>query len=659
MKITQNNYRFNGSVTDDTFRVFKNANISEISLQDTQILTLTPNAFSYFPKLQSLVITCSRLLGLSPALAAVQNLNTQVLHTLVLDGLGGHGQIPMFSQVTYSNFCSKSTLSIKRLCLRGNKIIFIDCSIFNSTCLPMLEYIALGYNTILAVSNRELFPLMNITNLRTVDVSHYGRLHDKKLCIMKDTDDYFQNEPNLPKLLPKDIIRSKMKANIFIPPSVEFIYADHAPTSVKCHKHIRHILDSSNNIRFANMSNSIGASILCIPKFLPTVQYIDASNIQLAFYSDRIFKYIPNIMYLNLKNNFLGVFNNRLTFTRYTPKLRSLDISNNRYSSIHFDDLNMLQNLETLIIADNSLGHITFNTTYMISLNYFDISGNKLTSLDHKTQDKLETMARQQNITINLSDNPFICDCNTIHFIRWIQATNTHLLDKENYLCKYKNKNVPMIHIDSDKLEIKCFPKQLHKYKMPLIIRITTLVFLMGITATLYNFKWILKYKFHRFKRTVHCICHGGRSQVDNPVNDYNVCVINDPIDREWTENVLQPKLEEEWRMKLFMKYRNHANRNYGICEEIALSDKTILVLSNYFITDNICEFALQMAIYKGLDTLIICIMEELDVNHQSKSLRQLLLTENIHSMKWTDNENEQQDFWDSLKVALNKRGRD
>ncbi len=469
LRVTGSNYAFNGSVTDDTFKVFKNGNISEISLQNTNIETLSPTAFSYFPYLQTLVITCSQHLGLSRALATVQHLNTKVLHTLVLDGLGGRHVSSPLSKVTYTNFCSQSTLSIKRLTLRQNRIIILDISIFNSTCLPLLEYIAVGYNSIISLLNIHPRPLMNITKVRTFDSSYFGvlpsLLNNKQNCMhIKETEDYFLKEPNLPKLLPKDIIRPKWKSSFSIPPSVKFIHAQHSANTIDCKKYGRtRVYSSSNNVRFLNMSYTRIPHGSCSPKFYSTLQYLDISNVGMKLISNKFFKYAPNLMYLNIKSNLLGMFNSSIRFTKYTPKLRSLDISNNGYKNIHFDDIKMLGNLESLILANNELDHLTLHINYMKSLNYLDISGNKLTSLDDNTQDELDNIARQQNITINLADNPFICDCNTRIFVEWIQVTTTQLLDKEKYQCKYNNTIVAILTVDLVKLETICSTKPLHK----------------------------------------------------------------------------------------------------------------------------------------------------------------------------------------------------
>ncbi len=661
LRVTYSNYVFNGSITDDTFKVFKNGAISEISLQNILFKTLSPNAFSYFPYLQTLVITCNHFLGLSPALAAVQNLNTKVLHTLVLDGLGGYYS-SSFSKVTYSNFCSQSTLTIKRLTLRGNKMILIDFVILNSTCLPMLEYIALGYN-IMMPQNKEL-RMLNITNLRTIDVSYYGfssvATYREMYCRhIQETDDYFYKEPNLPKLMSKDIIRPKGKSSIYIPPSVQFVYAQHMSISASCHGNETDY-ESSINIRFINISHIKARYINddCGPRVMPKVQYIYAADMELSLIPEIVFKYTPNLIYLNIKNNVLGMFNNSLAFTKYTAKLRTLDISNNGYRSIDDNDVKWFYNLESLILADNKIEYIILNATYMKSLNYLDISGNKLTSLDDNTQDELDKMAKQQNITINLSDNPFICDCDTRSFVKWIQVTPTQLLDKDNYKCKYKHKIVQIISVDSAILETICSPKQFHIYKMALVISIPTLLIVMSITGgVLYYFRWILRWKLYKLQKTVLCKCYGRRLVVDLDLEHrYNALIMSNLEDYHWVNNLLQPKIEDEWEMHLCLEYRDFAGGApiaECIVDAIERSDKTILILTNNFLHGKCCEFAMQMALTRGKDTLILCVMEELNMGQLSRVLRWLLRNDTTHCVEWTDNENGQQLFWNKLEEAL------
>ncbi len=666
LRVTGSDYYFNASVTDDTFKVFKNGNISEIYLQSNNIETLSPKAFSYFPYLQTLVIVCSHYLGLSPVLAAVQHLNTKVLHTLVLDGIGGITSSSPLGVVTYSNFCSQSTLSIKRLTLRGNRILKIDASLLNSTCLPKLEYIALGYNTIVLFLNVKLIPAMNITNLRTIDASYYGVLNnpifEEQYCRhVKEIDDYFLKEPNLPKLLAKDIIKPKGKFALLLPQSVQFIHAQHVAVAIGCPEGGMSIIDLSNNIRFLNISYIPTSTIKCSFPCFPTLQFIDATNMELSLLPDTLFKCVPNIMYLNLKNNFLGKFNNSLSFTKYTAKLRSLDISNNGYKTIHVNDLKWLQNLESLILADNKLENIYVNASHMNRLNYLDISGNKLTSLDNNTQDELDKIARQQHITINLSDNPFICGCDTRSFVKWIQVTSTPLLDKDNYKCRFKQKIVQIISVDSATLETVCSPKTFHIYMMPLVISIPALLIVMGIIGgVLYYFRWILRWKFYKLQKIVSCKRYGRRlmddQDLDNIEHKYNAFIMANLEDYHWIKNLLQPKIEDEWEMHLCLEYRDFvggAPITECVVEAIERTDKTILVLTNAFLHGKYCEFAMQMALTKGQDTLILCVMEELNLGQLSKTLRWLLRSDTTHCLEWTDNENGQQLFWNKLEDAL------
>ncbi len=660
LRITGSGYHFNGSVTDDTFKVFKNGNISEISLQSNNINTLSPKAFSYFPYLQILVIVCSHSLGLSPALAAVQYLNTKVLHTLVLDGLGGTDISSTFSKVTYSNFCSQSTLSIKRLTLRGNRIMILDISILNSTCLPMLEYVAIGYNSIMSFPNIEF--IRSPTNLRTLDISYYGVLYntifEQQYCRhIKETDDYFLKEPNLPKLLAKDIIRPKDNFSRVLPQSIKFIHAQHIATSFGCLGQ-GHTYGSSNNIRFMNISYITTTIIKCGLKYFSTLQYLDATNMRIKLIPDTFFKYEPNIMYLNIKNNFLGIFNNSLSFTKYTPKLRSLDISNNGYKTIHVNDLKWLQNLESLILADNKLENINVNASHMNKLIYLDISGNKLISLDDNTQDELDNMGRQKNITINLSDNPFICGCYTRSFVKWIHVTPTQLLDKGNYKCKYKHKIVQIISVDSATLETICSPEKVHTHWVALVISIPTLLIGMSITGgVLYYFRWILRWKLYKLHKRLLCKRYGRNLlKAQDLEHMYNAFIMYNLEDYHWINNLLKPKIEDEWEMHLCLEYRDFAGGApiaECIMEAIERSDKTILILTNNFLHGTYCEFAMQMALTRVTDTLILCVMEELDFGQLSKVLRGLLRSDTTHCVEWTNNVNGQQLFWNKLKEAL------
>ncbi len=117
----------------------------------------------------------------------------------------------------------------------------------------------------------------------------------------------------------------------------------------------------------------------------------------------------------------------------------------------------------------------------------------------------------------------------------------------------------------------------------------------------------------------------------------YNVFIISNQEDYHWIDNLLQPKIEDEWEMHLCLEYRDFvggAPIAECIMDAIERSEKTILVLTNGFLQNKWCEFSMQMALARGQQhTLILCVMEELDLRELSRVLRCLLRSDTTHGM--------------------------
>ena len=92
-----------------------------------------------------------------------------------------------------------------------------------------------------------------------------------------------------------------------------------------------------------------------------------------------------------------------------------------------------------------------------------------------------------------------------------------------------------------------------------------------------------------------------------------------------------------------------------NIVNAIENSRKTILVLSDNFLTSGWCEFELQMArmesVRKRTNLLIAVILEPLSARNMSRGL-QRLIRRNTY-IEWSENPRKKERFWEKMRTAL------
>ncbi|XP_076060810.1 toll-like receptor 4 isoform X2 [Oratosquilla oratoria] len=206
----------------------------------------------------------------------------------------------------------------------------------------------------------------------------------------------------------------------------------------------------------------------------PHLEVVDLSNNHISYVPGKTFHKVSNVKMLILNHNHLDIVDSAShprVFSNF-DNLVSLHLTNafseDRNSSdylfslddifyesdlLHLQKLHLEQNeiwtigedpkifcqlssLEHLYLGDNRLTDIDFNFDCIPKLSYIDIERNNIRSLSQDTISKLEKLSRQgRELTLDLLDNPFLCDCSSEPFLMWMHNTNIKLRDREDYRC--------------------------------------------------------------------------------------------------------------------------------------------------------------------------------------------------------------------------------
>ncbi|XP_052101313.1 toll-like receptor 4 [Mytilus californianus] len=272
---------------------------------------------------------------------------------------------------------------------------------------------------------------------------------------------------------------------------------------------------------------------------------------------------IPLLIHLKTlilkETNLFNVLQTNTTIFFFCPNIINLDVSYNYIWKIRSNSIGRLLYLKQLNISHNLLETVPDVVTTFYNLVELDLSHNQLTTIGKNILDWIDTMHKKHGtFEFYLSNNPFICSCDTTTFLRWILTTQVTLDENGNYSCLVSSRN--SINYTRNVAEnfhhyfVDCDTTVWIKLGISLL---ATLLSSVLCIALLYNFKWrIMFFFFRNFRR----FAEKGLELTF----DYDV-YISYSDDCVTFVKELQEKVEEEWGFKVCIE-----DRDFIIGESIA-----------------------------------------------------------------------------------------
>ncbi len=236
-----------------------------------------------------------------------------------------------------------------------------------------------------------------------------------------------------------------------------------------------------------------------------------------------------------------------------------------------------------------------------------------------------------------------------------------HLLNQNKYYCSYNNKKVLISSIIRH-LNEQCGITSRHvvhnKSQNAIIVTLSIVCITIIISAFVTYFcRWKLRWKLYKLKRVVNRHRQDLNSDQLVEVDElymYHAYVASHDEDIQWVINHLIPKVENEWGLQLMVRLRDFPAGGAiadNIVEAIDRSEKTLLILSNAFLRSKWGDFEVQMAVTKDYNTIIPCVMEDLNPKLVSSVLKRLLKSNSF--VEWTGDHDGQALFWYKLSQLL------
>uniref|UniRef100_A0A6M2DUV4 Putative leucine-rich transmembrane protein n=1 Tax=Xenopsylla cheopis TaxID=163159 RepID=A0A6M2DUV4_XENCH len=160
----------------------------------------------------------------------------------------------------------------------------------------------------------------------------------------------------------------------------------------------------------------------------------------------RVFSNFINLMELHLTNAFADNTDAELANDLHNifvnsnlTHLRKLHLEQNEIAN--FGDKRVfcdLPNLRDLHLGDNLLTEIDFNVLCLKNLRFLDLERNKIEFFkkrDLYVLDQVNAPGREETLVIDVSGNPFRCDCVVSEFYSWLFRTNVTVRNKELLKC--------------------------------------------------------------------------------------------------------------------------------------------------------------------------------------------------------------------------------
>jgi len=114
-------------------------------------------------------------------------------------------------------------------------------------------------------------------------------------------------------------------------------------------------------------------------------------------------------------------------------KLKVLNVENNGISVLPNPDVFCsLPSLTKVLLGGNVLTDVRLNTSCTPKLFLLDVSDNFISTLSNQT---LAMFQNTPKFHVNLTRNPFSCDCRLLDFYRWVKYTKTWVIGNKTLTC--------------------------------------------------------------------------------------------------------------------------------------------------------------------------------------------------------------------------------
>ena len=484
--------------------------------------------------------------------------------------------------------------SLKELLLSSNHLIDVPDFCSSNGTLPSLHNLDFEDNSIYGITQRSLHCL---PSLRTLNLGRnpFEKIPSEIISDIIGLQNLLLSEMKQPEIITEVVVFD-------IPSLKRFIFSGNRfliPILNNCSK--LETIDLSYN-DFSGMTTFVAQELF---RGLLKLQYIFLNSCNLHMIPNGFLKWFPNITHVSFANNYITNVQSDL-FSEHL-KMKVMSLASNRITHI---------------------GQKTFPSVFWQNVQHLDLSGN-----------------------------PFSCDCNLLWFRDKFKASPEIFLGDDDIFKKYECASPP----ERSGLQLRDFNLTQGECKakselFAIILSTGSICIVVFVSLLiLYKGRWHIRYWIY--------MCRYKRSEYHRLINvdvRFDAFVIYSDEDSNFVHHTLLPKLEDEEDCRLCVHFRDFQPGKIiadNIVESMNESRMAIVVLSKHFCKSKWCKFELVIAqdrwLNNGSDALLLVMLEDLESDHMTPDLRALIRTTTY--IMWTEDNLGQRLFWDQILKTLRR----
>lgn len=176
-------------------------------------------------------------------------------------------------------------------------------------------------------------------------------------------------------------------------------------------------------------------------------------------------------------------------------KLKELSLKSNGIKFLPREIFWNLKNLRHLNLSKNQLTDWNVTIKQMRNLTYLDLSENQILYLSDTGMALIDTLFLT-NLSIDLSQNPIQCNCDSYSFVTWLIKRQDMFQNFKHYKCQLKNS----VDIPTAKMYLQ---KKCSSYVSIIVLAINLVICFLAILVIiiLCRNRWKLRYWYYIAKR--------------------------------------------------------------------------------------------------------------------------------------------------------------
>ena len=645
-------------VFNDTFAPINQTCITYLGIHSPVMEDLEALAFAHFPCIEVLNFSYTQNLGFANVSKAWYGLRYKPLKVLDLTWILTIKPLNI-NKIHSAFFNYLNFTKITEVYIDSNEILIVEKGIHKG--LPKLRSLSMTNNR-LCLYLENWLDFCQLKFIRRLD----GNFQLKRMLQRRDTDKSL-SYLSRPTLYKSDTLYNLTSYNLQ-------------------RKNNKKMIQSlPNNARYYNKPLPSTYGLKTFPFILPRC----LQEIKMAQIASENNEDMPNLYFmgyirlklLNYSNNGFSAWNNVVRFAIPPRHKITLDLSKNgcgqmsprflRYSCPYFDKLFFAHNqlgislsmdtsgelfkscfeLKVLDLADNDIKllpqHLFINMT---KLQFFNLSKNSLRTLNVTItnmpdlelldlssnllgflgNDALQQLDFLVNLTVDLTDNPFICDCQSLYFLRWASKHKKRLRNFRYYQCFFNSENKYKIFNTFEELDTSILPSLTLRcsssdYVKYVFFLATLLLLAMLMVLCGKKYYWDIKfclldlsYRRRNYMRII--------EQQQAEKYKFAAFVAFEKGDRTWIDEQLIPALQTpDFKLYIYPEQFLSGYIEDNIMRGLQECHKVILVLSRHFVNSEWCLLEARMAFHRCLDTGFDLIIPILLENISTEVIRKLV----------------------------------